>query len=223
MLTKLSESATIQLPKHIISLFSLSAGDELLCDTDGTAIRIIPKELNPKLRIDCFGQLTFGYAGKYLYASNKKACELLALLLMERGKPIRKQRLAETLWQDAEPENALDSIYKAVRCLQALGKREGFIMPVRADSGFMWLDMERVESDVIEFERLYASGRFADYEAAVELYRAPFLSKEFYEWLEQWQAFYDIRYMNMINALIESYRESNPNMARYYQSIQYKV
>lgn len=142
---------------------------------------------------------------------------------MERGRPLGKQRIAEMLWADSESPRALDCFYKAVRGIAEAAEFYGVPLPIRSNSGAVWLDMRRVDSDVISFDEFCKKGDIASYREAASLYTAPFLSKELYDWTSEWQAYYDVRYLSIIQRLIEYYQEKDPHLAHYYRKVQYRV
>jgi DNA-binding SARP family transcriptional activator len=80
---------------------------------------------------------------------------LLALLLLQRGKPIDVERLAAQLWADRPPTTAVKTVQVYVAQLRkALG------LDVVGTRGRTYLvDLERHQLDVLEFEQLAADGR----------------------------------------------------------------
>lgn len=176
-----------------------------------------------KIMFRCFGQFSIEYQGVYLNLRIKKSREILAFLLMERGRPIVKKRVAETLWADKEPAKAAGCFYKSLCRLSEEIKSYGAAFPLRSSGNLIWLDMRFIESDVTQFEELCKKNDPAAFRAAAALYTSPFLSKEDYEWTEQWQAYYDFKYVNVIQKLIGYYETENPRLANYYKKVQYRI
>ena len=155
--------------------------------------------------------------GRYIILKNKKARELIAFLVCERGRPVRKTRLAETLWPDASPENAMSSLYKVFRYLRDFS-RNG--LTIAEGCGAVWLDMSGAVCDVMEFERLYADKKNVESCAsAVKLYEAQLFSDECYEWISPYEAYYDVRYFEMAEMLASHYsRLHNKPLTDHYKA-----
>jgi two-component SAPR family response regulator len=64
------------------------------------------------LHVTCFKKLTFIKDGEYLAPKKRKAAELLAYLMLEKGAPVSNRRMANLLWPNAEQACMMDSLYK---------------------------------------------------------------------------------------------------------------
>ena len=82
----------------------------------------------------------------------------------------------------------------------------------------IWLDYDRLDSDIARFRRLYQSREeIACCLAAIELYTEPFLLNECYEWSATAEAYYDIRYLELLGMAEQYYRsQGNRAKAAYY-------
>lgn len=138
--------------------------------------------------------------------------------MCERGRPVRKTNLAETLWPDAAPENAMSSLYKVCRYIRGFSMN-GCNIPITESHGEVWLDMADVACDLDEFEKCYADrNNFESCASAVELYRAQLFFSECFEWVALLEAYYDIRYVEMVEILVSHHtRLNNRQMADYYK------
>lgn len=145
----------------------------------------------------------------------KKSAELLAYLVCEMGAPVSKHRLAEVLWPAAEAEQAMDCLYKACRPI----RKTPFAAHVVSTPGEMRFDLTGVSCDLVDF-RCHYDFRcdIARCEAAVALYRGPLLGENCYEWSSAGEAYYDIRYVELLTSLGEHYEKAGKKArAAYYQ------
>ncbi|WP_295763532.1 hypothetical protein [uncultured Oscillibacter sp.] len=164
----------------------------------------------------CFGTFSLYRGGRLLKLPNKKSAELLALLLSERGRAVRKAYAAELLWPGTGPAHAMDSLYKVCAALRRLPG-----LPLQASRDTLWLDPARIDSDAARFERLWRyRAVIGCCTAAIELYTAPFLMNEYYEWSARAEAYYDMRYMELLSLAEQHFREAGDRAAaRYYRRL----
>lgn len=174
--------------------------------------------LEPEFYAVCFGTFSLYRSGKPLNIPSKKAVELLAFLLSGRGKIVRKTYAAEQLWPESTADHAMDSLYKACGVLR---RACGTALPLQISRDALWLDASRIDSDAARFERLYQFRKDIDCcTAAIELYTAPFLINEYYEWSARAEAYYDMRYMELLSLAESHYRACGNRAAlRYYRQL----
>lgn len=159
----------------------------------------------PKVNIACFGNLNITLEGKnkVIAIGSRKTEELIAYLLCSGGVFVSKQKIAAALWNKFTAERAMDNFYKTLKRLYCLG-----FFSIENLRGKIRLNMENICCDVFTFEELYAKRREIDQcEAAVALYRGPLLFDECYDWISIWEAYYDIRYQELLNRLIMYYKK----------------
>jgi predicted ATPase/DNA-binding SARP family transcriptional activator len=112
--------------------------------------------------------------GAEVQLSAPKVRTLLALLLVNRGRPVSVDRIADTLWGDGPPRSAANLVQGYVRDLrQRLGAQEVTTIP-----GGYRLDVQRGSVDAERFEDLVRARR---YEEALALWHGAALE----EWAEQ--------------------------------------
>jgi predicted ATPase/DNA-binding SARP family transcriptional activator len=112
--------------------------------------------------------------GAEVQLSAPKLRTLLALLLVNRGRPVSVDRIADTLWGDVPPRSAANLVQGYVRDLrQRLGSQEITTIP-----GGYRLDVRRGSVDAERFENLVRTHR---YEEALALWHGAALE----EWVEQ--------------------------------------
>ena len=239
----------INIPEDYITRLGVKEGNTLLCLLEDNEIRLRPAEtaeptvpapgpsaspVSPardsvpkystnreEFRIQCFGSMSISKAGQKIVFQNKKAKELIAYLLCNGGGPIRNTVLAEILWPDAPPANAIDSLYKVSRYLRNLRVGEESL-PIVMAHGEIYFDYRKSSCDLYEFEKLYQQKEQVEtWSAAVELYHGSVFYDECYDWIAPYEAYYDIRFLEMTEFLIAHYENAgNREKAGYYKSKQ---
>lgn len=241
MITTIRKEWQVVIPESMIREIGVCAGSALECRIEEGEIRLRPapvtgeKEFtqgdmdireaaagqaaDARLTVCCFGKLTLFCGNRYINLKNRKARELIAFLICTNGKPARKTRAAEILWPDAAPENAMSSLYKVCRHIREFSCN-GFNIPVAESRGEIWLDMTGVICDLRKFEKLYADrSNVESCTSAIELYEAQLFFDESYDWVLPFEAYYDIRYVEMLEILTSHYSSlGNTAMAAYYKS-----
>lgn len=237
----------INIPEDFITQLGIREGNTLFCRIEDNEIRLRPEKsdktpiqysmtsvaflpyaatskhppFQKEFRIQCFGSMSISRNGEQIIFQNKKAKEMIAYLLCNGGGPIRNTVLAEVLWPDTPFTNAMDSLYKVNRYLRNLRMGEGSF-PIIMAHGEIYLDCRRLSCDLQEFEELYQQSKHAEtWGAAVELYRGSVFYDEYYDWIAPYEAYYDIRFLEMTEFLITYYEKlGNPEIAAYYRSKQ---
>ena len=134
---------------------------------------------------------------------NKKAEELLSYLCCNGGKAVRKRMLEELMWAEAERSRARDSLYKVCAFLNGWQEREGVALPLAIYREEIYLDTELIELDLQKFFKCLDSEKVEDWEYAERLYTAPLLFENSYEWVEDYEAVYDMAYYEALGRLLE--------------------
>jgi two-component SAPR family response regulator len=211
----------LHLPQEIIRRLDLNDDDQLDCAIQDDSLRltllckrsragIITK---PLFQINCFERFTLLRNGQHVHLRCAKACELIALLLMERKRPISKLKAASLLWLDTLEEHALDSLYKVLREVRiALPD-----LPLEVYRRELALDTTNIVSDIVQFEELYTEREdVAKCEQAVRLYSGPLLADEDYEWTSILRSYYAVRFSELIDTLVKHERQQHKTHFEHY-------
>lgn len=137
------------------------------------------------LTLTLFGPMQVQVASSPLSSlRSRKSLWLLALLTLRQGKPVERDWLAETLWPDADQEQALASLRPALSELRkALGEEsERLLAPNRHSLQF---SLAGADVDVAAFDAAIAAGSIPALARAVTLYRGPLLEGCSEEWIGQ--------------------------------------
>lgn len=121
------------------------------------------------------------------------------------------------MWAEAERGRARDSLYKVCAFLNGWQEREGVALPLAIYREEIYLDTELIELDLQKFFKCLDSEKVEDWERAERLYTAPLLFENSYEWVEDYEAVYDMAYYEALGRLLEHYeKEENKEKILYY-------
>lgn len=227
---KLRKTWQLSLPEEFIEQLGIQDGSTLTCFLEDNELRIRPEALTQivaepccppgkkTLEIRCFGNMSVSLDKCEITFQSKKAKELTAYLLCRGYGPVKNTVLAESLWPDVPIANALDSLYKTIRCLKKIRVNEA-LFPIITLHGETYLERQKISCDLEQFESLYRQKNVpGSWKSAVELYRGTLLETESYEWIAPYEAYYDIRFLEMTEYLADQYEKSgNQKLARYYR------
>jgi DNA-binding SARP family transcriptional activator len=184
--------------------------------TGGFEVRregIIPMG-SPTLRIRLLGELDLRHGGAPLPPlESARAASLLAYLLLHRGTPQPRQRLAFLLWPDSTEPQARTNLRHVLHNLRrALPDPDRFLdvtprtLQWRADAPF-WLDVAAFEESLSRAEEKAADGGLATLREAVELYAGDLLEGCYDEWLLGEREWLRQRYLEALEGLAELLEE----------------
>lgn len=104
----------------------------------------------------------------------RKAQALLAYLACHAGQRQPRERLANLLWEDFDDEHAHANLRQTLKLLRR-SIRNSQCRCVITEGQFVYLDADRIETDVAEFERYRRRERISDLQHAADLYAGEFL------------------------------------------------
>lgn len=121
------------------------------------------------------------------------------------------------MWAEAERGRARDSLYKVCAFLNGWQEREGVALPLAIYREEIYLDTDLIELDLQKFFKCLDSEKVEDWERAERLYTAPLLFENSYEWVEDYEAVYDMAYYEALGRLLDYYeKEENKEKILYY-------
>lgn len=142
-----------------------------------------------RCQLTLFGGLSFRTSeGVELTLPTRKDRQLLAYLVIEGGRPQRREKLANLLWSDRAEPQARDSLRQSLAALRHAFRSVG-TDPIIADRMSVALDHQTLTVDAIDIVAGCAAA--APISALASLYRGPFLegfeasTPEFEHWLRQ--------------------------------------
>ena len=123
------------------------------------------------LSILLLGPLEISVAGRPIMVDTRKALAIVALLAAE-GRPFARDELAAMFWPEADDEASRGALRRTLSALKAGVGGSGLVI----ERTQVALDMANAWVDLSELDRLGASDRLPDLEAAAGLARGPFLA-----------------------------------------------
>ncbi len=229
---RLQKTWQLSLPEEFIEQLGIQDGSTLTCFLEDNELRIRPETLTQTapescslpgkktLEIKCFGNMSAILGKSEIAFQNKKAKELTAYLLCRGYGPVKNTILAEALWPDVPIANAMDSLYKAIRYLKKICVN-GTLFPITMLHGETYLERQKISCDLEQFESLYRQKNIpGDWKSAVELCRGTLLETESFDWIAPYEAYYDIRFLEMTEYLADYYEKiGSEKFALYYRRL----
>jgi predicted ATPase/DNA-binding SARP family transcriptional activator len=165
---------------------------------EGTLLMTVQEASAAPLVITLFGPIQVLVDGQPLpRLRSRKGIWLLALLTLRHDRPVEREWLAGTLWPDMDQSQAFANLRPVLSELRGgLGDQKDRLQS--PDRHTLVLDLAGAEVDLLRFDAALRSGKIADLEQAVALYRAPLLEGCQEEWVPQERA---IREQECLQAL----------------------
>jgi len=159
--------------------------------------------------------------------SNGKGAAIFKYLLLNRGRPVHKEKLLDVIWSEVEEPCSLDrlngAIYSLRQALRVVDTEQHIILfenhHYRLNPELkIWTDIDeflqrcqRARHAVQEHHHLEA---IAEYEAALLLYAGDLMSENYFmEWLEFERQKLKSEYMNALDKLTEHYLQTGDHLA----------
>ena len=130
----------------------------------------MPRRAAP-LTIRLLGPLEVAVTGRPVVVDTRKALAIVALIAGE-GRPFARDELAAIFWPESDDEAARGALRRTLSSLRSAVGDVGLVI----GRAHVALDPGASSVDLADLERLAASGRPADLEAAAALARGPFLA-----------------------------------------------
>lgn len=193
-----------------------------------------PEQSNERIKIHCFrsfsiqaGEIDFNTGWK-----TKKAEELVAYLLCEKGKFVPKEKIAEDLWPETDGEKSQANLHTAYYYLKLQEKNKGRKLPIESQRGKMRFQIDEVSCDLTEFDALYEqlfskqgqpdqilqqTERLKLLLQAADLYDGLLFADRYYSWATSLQQRCEMRYEKILQQLIQVYLDigDEATAARY--------
>jgi DNA-binding SARP family transcriptional activator/tetratricopeptide (TPR) repeat protein len=126
---------------------------------------------SPPLAIRLLGPLEVAVSGRAIVVDTRKALAIVALIAGE-GRPFARDELAAIFWPESDDEAARGALRRTLSSLRSAVGDVGIVI----GRAHVTLDPEASSVDLADLERLAASSRAVDLEAAAALARGPFLA-----------------------------------------------
>src|SRR5438128_214102 len=124
-----------------------------------------------KLQVRLFGSLTVTIDRKPMPKLRTRSGNwLFALLILQRGQPVQREWLAQTLWPESSLLAARDNLRHSLSDLRKALGTEAVRLSAPTPTTLR-LNIVEAEVDVLDFDAKIESGNVADTEHAVGLYQ----------------------------------------------------
>lgn len=180
-----------------------------------------------KLKIQCFKRFSMRLEDREINTNwrTRKAEELVAFLVCEKGQFVAKDKIAECLWPDLDGEKSLANLYLAYHYIKKQETAMGVTIPIESQRGKMRLQLDQVECDLIQFDLysqpskdLHPNKQIEHLEKAVELFQEGLLDENYYSWSNLYQQAYELRLQNILLMLTKHFESlGNFSKSKYYQ------
>ena len=177
-----------------------------------------------KIVITCFRHLSILVDGQEINKGwrTKKAEELIAYLLCEKGNYVSKEKIADALWPVLDREKSVSNLYLAYYYIKKLQQKTGVKIPIESERGKMRIQLADIDCDMAKFDSYIVScnsddDNLAIMETAIELYQGMLLEDSYYSWIVEIQQRYEIEYEKLLRRLIKYYgQRKNLTKLKYY-------
>lgn len=148
--------------------------------------------------------------GRAISLPTKKTKALLAYLACNTGEALTRSKLSSLFWEESAPAQARDALRQTLSALRkALAPEHGQSLSTQGDT--VKFDPQGIQVDILDFQRLLATGDPADLSAAAQLYRGAFLdgfdiqAPEFEIWMNSVRHQHNERVITSLRKLLKYY------------------
>lgn len=220
---------------YAVQAFEINAADYIVKPVTRSRLKKTIERIKPriaqnnkqKIEINCFRHLSITVGGKEINTGwrTRKAEELIAYLLCEKGRFVAKEKVAEDLWPELDGEKSVSNLYLAYYYIKKQESKWGVKIPIESERGKMRIRLEEIGCDMVEFDMLLESvldkkdaDNTAVLEKAVELYQGALLEDGYYSWAVAFQQKYEMEYIKLLRRLMEYYKgQSDIEKLKYYE------
>lgn len=219
--------------QYAIEAFELNAMDYILKPVKLERLKKTIERLCPNkttlvkegFLINCFGHLTVKANGVKVDIPwrTKKAEEMFAYLVCVKGEFVSKEKLAEILWPELEPQKSKANFYLAYHYLKKQSEKLGIILPIESARGKIRLNMEQIEADIMKFELVVLNlhevteDNIKAAEKTVDICKEPLLDGHYYEWSTEFGWHYEILQKELSLKIAKYYKKiGNKEKEKYY-------
>lgn len=167
------------------------------------------KESEKNIRINCFKHFEVIFEGQVINTGwrTKKAEELLAYLICEKGRFVSKERIAEDLWPELDGDKSIANLYLAFYYLKKQEKLRNVSFPIESERGRMRILYENLDCDLKIFdqgvtaENGITKNNVEAVQEALSTYTGQLLEDHYYHWLTWHQNQHQIAYDRLVEKL----------------------
>lgn len=148
---------------------------------------------------------------------SKKVRELISFLLIHRGEKNKKSTICRYLWENKSIQEGMDCLYKTIHII----KHSEIPFHLTDAQGTLGINTENLDCDLFALEQLYNENNSVENkEKIISLYKSVPFSDECYEWMCQWEAKFEYKYIQTLEELCRHYIENhNQEKVGYYRKL----
>ncbi|MBO7333347.1 MAG: response regulator [Lachnospiraceae bacterium] len=167
----------------------------------------LSKERIPKddmLYVSCLGSFSIRRTpeeGENIRFRTSKAEELLAFLIHSEGRSRSKDMILDSLWPDADLDKAANNFRVTCTYIRNTLADLGYIDILLRDHDDYSVNISRIKCDYIEFRKKVnniSELSLSEAQAAIALYKGPYLENRFYDWAEDARGWLENRYVELL-------------------------
>lgn len=209
---------------YAVKAFELNAVDYIVKPVTKDRLRkaierIIPADVQndkDRISINCFGHFAVSVKGQEINKGwrTRKAEELIAYLICQKGRFVSKEKIAEALWPELDCEKGISNLYLAYYYIKKQENKQKKIFPIESERGKMCLRVEEIDCDMLRFDALIEAWKNSCseenvifLETAVETYKGNLLGDVDYTWSLELQQSYEVTLKRLLKQLIEYYSD----------------
>lgn len=186
-----------------------------------------PPVTEEKLEINCFRHFSIMSCEREINSGwrTKKAEELIAFLICEKGKFVSKEKIADTLWPELDGVKGVSNLYLAFYYIKKQESSKGIKIPIESERGKMRINLNETICDLNIFDQMAEKAEYETeerlkiLEKAVQLYQGALLEDCYYDWVVDYQQYYALKNEGFLQELIDhNKRIGNLEKADYYKS-----
>lgn len=147
----------------------------------------------------------------------KKAEELIAYLICEKGRLVSKVKIAEDLWPEVDGSKSMASLHVAFHHVKMQEKVRRIKLPIESLRGQMRFAVESTQCDLVRFDTLWETAfspstsldvQVSLLEQAADLYTGHLFEDKFYSWASFLQQRCAHRYEMLLQFLIDYFQKN---------------
>lgn len=156
--------------------------------------------------VQCFKRLSMYYNGKIINLNwrTKKADELIAYLVCEKGEYVSKDKIIDSLWPDLDSKKGLNNLYTTLYYIRKQEQKLSINIPIESIRGKMKLDVSNINVDILEYEDIYnqyKKGGLINKDKLINLYKGMLFEEHDYPWAVINQSRYECWYEEITNSI----------------------
>ena len=157
-----------------------------------------------RLYVNCLGSFSIRKSpdeGENIRFRTSKAEELLAFLIHSEGRPRSKDMILDSLWPDADLDKAANNFRVTCTYIRSTLADIGYVDVLIRDHDDYSVNLLKINCDYIEFRKKVnnvGALTLDESQAAITLYKGPYLENRFYDWAEDARGWLENRYIELL-------------------------